>query len=121
VSDIRYLLDENVEAAIASGLKARIPHLEIERVGLVGAPALKTPDPEILRWCEANQFILVTKNRSTMPVHLRDHIASGGHVPGILVLSEDMPIGQVIEELALIHGASGPEEHVDQLHYLPLR
>src|SRR5262245_19466217 len=92
VSRIRFLLDENVDAAIAGGLKLRIPNLEIERVGLLGAPALQTPDPEILRWCEANQFILVTKNRTAMPVHLRDHLALGGHVPGILVIGEDMSL-----------------------------
>ena len=54
-----------------------------------------------------------------MPGHLRDHLAAGGHVPGILVVP--FPLGALVEELILIWGASLPDEYQDQIVYLPLR
>jgi len=64
--------------------------------------------------------LLVTSNRSSMPVHLRDHLATGHHVPGILVLNPDMTLGETLDELLLIWGASEAEEYRDLLLYLPL-
>jgi hypothetical protein len=71
-------------------------------------------------WCEDNFFILVTNNRKSMPQHLQDHLAQGRHVPGIFELNPNMSIGETIEELLLIWGASEAEEYQDQLIYLPL-
>ncbi len=56
-----------------------------------------------------------------MPGHLRDHLAAGGHVPGILVVPFPLGIGALVEELILIWGASLPDEYQDQIVYLPLR
>ena len=56
-----------------------------------------------------------------MPGHLRDHLAVGRHIPGILVAPFPLDIGALIEELILIHGASQPDEYRDQIVYLPLR
>ncbi len=55
-----------------------------------------------------------------MPVHLRDHLAAGLHVPGIFILNPGMTMGETVEELALIWDASEPEEYVDLLTYLPM-
>lgn len=67
MSEIRYLLDENVNPALNSALKRREPNLTVWQVGKLEAPALGTLDPEILTWCENNGFILVTNNRRSMP------------------------------------------------------
>nr|WP_293128835.1 DUF5615 family PIN-like protein [Microcoleus sp. bin38.metabat.b11b12b14.051] len=45
------------------------------------APSRGTLDPEILKWCEEYNFILVTNNRKSMPVHLTDHLAERRHIP----------------------------------------
>jgi len=50
-----------------------------------GAPAVGTLDPDLLRWCEVYGVALVTSNRRSMPVHLANHLASGGHMPGVFV------------------------------------
>jgi hypothetical protein len=55
-----------------------------------------------------------------MPRHLSDHLALGRHVPGILVINPATPMGQLIEELVLIAGASEPGEYRDLILYLPL-
>ncbi|MEH1922927.1 hypothetical protein [Nostoc sp.] len=57
----------------------REPEIAIKVVGESGTPPKSTLDPEILCWCEDNNFILVTNNRTSMPVHLAEHIAVNRH------------------------------------------
>jgi hypothetical protein len=76
--------------------------------------------PEILCWCEDNNFILVTNNRTSMPVHLADHIVVNRHVPGIFILNPNLSIGENIEELIIVALASEDDEYQDRIVYLPL-
>ncbi|MGL5066106.1 MAG: hypothetical protein ACRC62_39555 [Microcoleus sp.] len=80
--------------------------------------ALKTQ--RFFAGAEENEFILVTNNRKSMPVHLADHIAAGRHIPGILILNAKLTIGQTIDELTLIAEAAFDEEYQDQIVHLPL-
>lgn len=70
MSEIHYLLDENVNPILRTGLLREDVNLTVWQIGMLGAPALGTLDPEILIWCEENDFILVTNNRKSMPLHL---------------------------------------------------
>jgi hypothetical protein len=117
---IGFLLDENVSPEIAVQVQARDPAVSVYAVGDGFAPPKGTLDPDILFWIEAQGCILVTYNRKTMPGHLRDHLAQGRHIPGILLPNPDMPIGEIIEELLLIAGGSLPGEYDDRIAYLPL-
>ena len=89
-------------------------------VGDKGAPPKSTPDPEILVWCEQNQFSLITNNRESMPQHLSDHLTAGHHVPGIFTINLEVPMGLIIDQLLLIVGASHEDEYIDQITYIPL-
>lgn len=120
MKEIRYLLDENVNPRLRVQLMKREPGLSIWRIGDPGTPPAGTLDPEILCWCEENSFILVTNNRKSMPVHLKEHLGQGRHVPGILELNRDMGMGETIDELLLIWGASNADEYRDLIVYLPL-
>jgi len=120
MSSIRYLLDENVDPLFRHELLKREPALVIWSIGTPGAPPARTRDPDILRWCEENAFLLVTYNRKSMPQHLRDHLAAGRHVPGIFELNPNMSIGATIEELLLIWVASLEDEYRDRIVYLPV-
>lgn len=120
MNQIRYLLDENVNSLFRTELLKREPALVIWRVGSPGAPPIEASDPDILRWCEENDFILVTNNRKSMPRHLRDHLTEGQHVPGIIELNRKMSIGETIEELLLIWGVSKEDEYRDRIVHLPL-
>ncbi|MGI8550098.1 MAG: DUF5615 family PIN-like protein [Dehalococcoidia bacterium] len=118
MSTIDYLLDENVDLRLHETLQQRWPQIAVRRVGGKHAPPLGTPDPEIVRWCEANGRSLVTNNRRSMPLHLRAHLAAGGHVPGIFLLPHQSSLGDIAERLAIIWGASRAEEYRDQIVYL---
>ncbi len=117
----KYLLDENVGESLRKGLHAEYPDIVVWRIGDPAAPPIGTLDPDILLWCEANGFTLVTNNRGSMPGHLRDHLEAGRHFPGMFTLNPKMAVGETIEELVLVWGASNPDEYADQINYLPLR
>jgi len=116
----QFLLDEHVGARFQKALLRQQPEMVVWRLGDPGAPPRGTLDPEILFWCERDGFSLVTNNRASMPVHLRDHLAAGHHVPGIFTLNDDMSMGETVEELIVLWIAADPEEYADQLHYLPV-
>jgi Domain of unknown function (DUF5615) len=116
---LKYLLDENVDRAYLLQLRRQEPELTVLIIGDPGNPPKGTPDPEILRWCEANGFVLITNNRASMPVHLADHIAEGRHIPGIFILNSDLNIGGNLEELILAAIASIEDEYQDRIVYLP--
>jgi hypothetical protein len=120
MSRFQYLLDEHVDPALQKALISRSPDITVWRLGDPGAPAPGTLDPDILIWCEKQAFSLITNNRASMPMHLRDHLAAGRQVPGIFTLNPEMSIGQTVEELLLIWSAAESEEYVDQLNYLPV-
>ena len=117
---IKYLLDENVDLVYQTQLLQYNPDFVIRAIGNPGVPARGTPDPEILCWCEKHDFVLVTNNRSSMPVHLIDHITDGRHVPGILILNADLSIGENLKELILIAEGSFDDEYRDRIDYLPV-
>lgn len=116
----RFLLDENVKHAIQYQLRQRNPQIQVFAVGNEGVPPRGTPDPEILIWIEENQCILVTENRSTMPVHLADHFAAGRHHPGILWIRRNTGIGELVFELEMIWTAAEAEEYFDKTDFIPL-
>lgn len=117
---IKYLIDENVDPIYTLQLRKRKPDLTVRAVGELGTPPKSTLDPEILLWCEEYDFILVTNNRSSMPVHLADHIANNQHIPGILILNADFSVGQNLEELILIAEFAFEKEYQDQIVFLPI-
>ena len=120
MNEIRYLLDENVNPVLRVALLRSKPSLTVWQVGILGAPTLGTLDPEILIWCEENGFILATNNRQSMPLHLKDHLATGRHATGIFILNAEMSVGETIDELLFIASASSTEEYRDQIIYLPI-
>jgi hypothetical protein len=119
VSYIRYLLDENMSHTIRNQLLLREPEMEILTIGDGIAPALGTLDPIILTWIEQHGYILVSRNRRTIPDHLREHLAAGYHVPGIILLKRRYSLGEVLNDLLLIWHASNPNEYRDRIEYLP--
>ena len=116
----RFLIDENISPQYRTQLFYHEPSLTVLAVGDEGAPPKSTPDPEILVWCEQNQFSLITNNRKSMPQHLEDHLSAEHHVPGIFTINLEVPLGKNIDELILIAGASDEDEYIDQITYIPL-
>jgi hypothetical protein len=94
--------------------------MDVVCIGDENAPPFSTPDEKILAWIEQRGYILVSRNRRTMPDHLKEHLGQGQHIPGVLLLKRRISIGALIQELLLIWHASEPDEYQDQVRYLPL-
>jgi hypothetical protein len=117
---LKYLLDEHVPHLLQRELRRHEPTLTVWLVGGPSSPPLSTGDPEILEWCEEQDFVLVTNNRRTMPSHLADHLSRGRHSPGIFVLNSGMALSETVEELVLIAETAIGDEHRDAIWFLPI-
>ena len=78
------------------------------------------PDPEVLALAAEQDRILVSHDFQTMPRHFGDFLQAGGSSPGVLVVPQSLPIGEAIEELVLIWGASDAEEWENRILRIPM-
>lgn len=116
---IRFLVDENFNHKALAGIKRREPDLDIVAVREV---ALRSADdPDVLEWAAHDGRIVVTHDVTTSSVFAFDRVAAGLPMPGVVEIPKTVPMGQIIDELILIAGASKPDEWKDKVRYLPLR
>ena len=62
--------------------------------------------------------ILVSHDFQTMPRHFRQ-FTKGRRSPGVLLVRQDLPVGEAIETLLLIWEASEAGEWNNRIGYLP--
>ncbi len=120
MSRCQFLLDECVPAALARGLRRRLPEVVVARVGEGDAPAKGVSDLELLAYCEQRQMILITADRSTFPDWIGRHLSAGHHTWGVLVVATNQSASSILNDLVLVYSASERDEWVDVLYYLPL-
>ena len=116
----RFLLDENMARAIQRQLQRLNSEIDVKLVGDAEVPPRGTSDPDILMWIEHNDYILVTKNRKTMPKHFTEHLIAGRHVPGVICIRKSVTMSELINILYLIWYASDAEEYRNRLVFIPL-
>lgn len=115
---ISLLVDQNFNEHILDGLTRRMPDLDAVLVRNVGLAA--KVDPVILEWAATHGRVLLTHDRSTIPPFAYARVAAGQTMPGVFLVSDDMPIGQAIEELFVAIQCLRPEECKDRVQYFPL-
>ncbi len=114
-----FLSDEDFNRRIARGLRRRLPLLDIVRVQDVGL--ITRPDTEVLEWAANENRVVLTHDVTTMSKHAFDRVNQELPMPGVIEISQDVPIGEAIEELVLIAECSLENEWQNQVIYLPLR
>ncbi len=115
---MRLVSDENFNGEIVRGLLLRHPNLDICRVQDVGLQ--EAEDPTILEWAAANNRIVLTHDRATMPDFAYERVTAGRPMPGVFVVNDHLSIRQAIEELLLLEACSEQSEWVGLVVYLPL-
>lgn len=115
---LRLLSDENFNGDIVRGLLLRCPGLDLLRVQDVGLE--ETDDPTILGWAAADDRILLTHDRATMPDFAYARVLAGQRMPGLFVVNDRLAIRSAIEELLLIEACSEQPEWAGLVAYLPL-
>lgn len=120
---IKFLLDEHLRGPLLKACDAhnRESQLKIDvvSVGDFDDLPIGTQDPEILRWAEVHGRVLITRDKRTMPGHLRDHLAAGRSSPGVLIVRPGLTISYVVEFLACIAHASDAYEWIDRVEFIP--
>ncbi|HEX8195841.1 MAG TPA: DUF5615 family PIN-like protein [Pyrinomonadaceae bacterium] len=116
---IRFLADEDFNRRILRGLKRRLPALDIVRVQDVGL--ITQPDTEVLEWAANENRIILTHDVTTMTKHAFDRVELGLKMPGVIEVSQNIQIGEAVEELILIAECSLENEWLNQVIYLPIK
>ncbi|MGL5825408.1 MAG: DUF5615 family PIN-like protein [Nocardioides sp.] len=116
---VRFVADEHIARALITGLRRESDDIDIVRVQDVGLRTMD--DPTILQWAADRGRVLVTHDIRTMPEFANQRVSSGLPMAGVIIVPTTMPMGAVIEELAVILGATDADEWVSRVVYLPLR
>ncbi len=117
--NVRFLLDENLPPRLKVAILRFNPAIDVLRVGDPDTLPLGTLDPELLRYLEQSQRLLVTNNRTSMPQHLEAHWAASGHIWGLFWLRPSATISRCAEELYTIWATSEAQEWVDVVDWIP--
>ena len=117
---MRFLADENFDNKILRGVLRENPEFNIVRVQdteIYGAD-----DPSVFAWATKEDRILLTHDVRTMSGFAYERIEAGLPLPGIIEINKQkVSVGQAIDELLLIDGASDAAEWENKVTYLPLR
>ena len=117
----RFLADEGFNMDVTLGLRRRYPAMDIMTVQEAGL--LHVDDRTLLQTTQRLDRILLSHDTHTM----RDHFYAvlvqqppGAHMPGVLFVAQESPVGKAIEWIAEVWVASRHEEWRDMVEYLPL-
>jgi hypothetical protein len=110
--------DENFNNDIVRGLLRKKPDLDIVRVQEVGLRG--ADDPAILEWAAKAGRVVLTHDAATMTYYAYERVRTGLSMPGVIEVADDLPLGQVIDDLLLLAEYSQKDEWERQVIYLPL-
>lgn len=114
----RFQADNDLRVSIRTGLLRREPSINFQNARTAGLDGLS--DPGVLRLAMAQGRILISHDENSMPGHFNRFIDGGNHSPGLLMVPQGASVGRVIESILLIWLASGADEWVDRIVWLPL-
>jgi predicted nuclease of predicted toxin-antitoxin system len=115
---VRLLVDENFNQHIADGLVVRDPSLDLLHVRDVGLASIA--DPAILEWAAEQDRVLLTHDRQTIPAFAYGRVSAGQPMPGVFLVSDDMSVGQAIDEILLAVHCLSPDECRDIVRFFPM-
>jgi hypothetical protein len=113
---IRFQADADLRQAIVTGVIRREPNLDFRSANDAGLEGVK--DPEVLALAAQDSRVLVTHDRKTMPTEFGQFIISYSS-SGVLILSQNLPIGEAIDAIILVWEASVAEEWINQIMTFP--
>lgn len=114
---IPFLADADFNHLIVKGCRRAEPAMDFLSANEAKLRTLS--DPQVLALAAEQNRILVTHDRQTMPRHFGEFLIEHGSSPGIFLVSQDAPIGEVIEDLVLIWAASDAAEWRNRIVNIP--
>jgi hypothetical protein len=113
---IRFQADNDLRMAIVRGAVRREPLMSFRSAQAARLEGLA--DPDVLALAADEGRVLVSHDFQTMPKHFRQ-FTRFRRTPGVLLIRQDLPVGQAVESLLLIWEASEPDEWVNRICLVP--
>lgn len=114
---IRFQADNDLKFAIVKAVRRREPAIDFASAQESGLDGLS--DPDLLDRAAREGRVLVSHDQRTMLDYFRSHLTAGKSSPGILVVSQAAPIGDVVEALVVLWAVADPAELHNQAFHLP--
>ena len=120
---MRFLADENFDNDILRGVRSALGEnaSDFDVIRVQDTAIYQADDPAVLAWAAQEQRILLTHDAKTMPHPAYNRIVANLPMPGVLIIDDHAPIGEIIAELVTIVLASDAEEWQNLVWYLPMR
>ena len=118
MSPVRYLFDEDFNGRIVRGVRRRASTLDtvtVQEAGLGDAP-----DPAVLGWAATAGRMVVSHDHRTMRAYADERLTAGQAMAGLILVRQDYPLGQAIDDLVLIGETTTAEEWQGKILFLPL-
>jgi len=115
---LRLLIDQDLDHVILRALLLRVQNLDVitaHQAGLSNAS-----DPELLAWAAEQERVVITHDRRTMPYHATSRIARAEKIAGLIIVSRQLPVSRVIDDLEIIVSCSDMVEWENVVKHLPL-
>ncbi len=116
--DLLFLFDENVHGDIVDGFIHRNPTIDAVRAQDVGL--LGETDEAVLAWAAANERIVISVDKRTLPTDAWARVQQGVNMPGVLILRISLSIGDAIKQLEVVAIAGLASDFDQRVAYLPL-
>ena len=114
---LRFLADEDFDHRILRGLELREPSLEILTVQDAGRSS--EDDPANLDYAAQEGRVLLTHDKRLIPFALQ-RVESARPMPGVFVVHQQAPLGQVVEDVLNLALFSLEGEWESQVVFVPL-
>jgi len=111
------LFDQNFNYRILHGLVKKIPTLNFVTTQELSKE--REEDSELIDWATKENRVILTHDINTFPKFAYAKIAKGEKTVGVLIVPQDMPIGEAINELEIIITCSLENEFENRVEYLP--
>jgi hypothetical protein len=119
----RFILDENLRGKLWRGIVRHNSKgadlIDCVRVGDPMNPPRQTKDPVLLQWAAKERRIIVTVDKTTMPVHFLALLERGEHSAGVFIIRDRSTLNAVVDFLAAADFASTAEEWLDRIQFIP--
>lgn len=112
----RFQADNDLEQRIVVATRRLDPAVDFQTAAALGLHHLS--DPEVLALAAREGRVLVSHDRRTLPGHFREFVASQ-RSPGLIIVSQRLPVGRPAELLHLLWAASEAQEYANVIYDLP--
>jgi len=115
---LRLLIDQDLDHDILRGVIRRIPQLDVVTAFEIGMSS--ATDPELLARAAQDKRVLITHDKTTMPVYAANLLREGKTIAGLIIVPRRLALHQVLDDLELMITCSEADEWNNVIRYLPL-